>query len=372
MTPQTSPPPDNYPSWLPLLKKPYDQLFSGKSAWDLRDPDGRPMHIERGGPGLNNCIFRVRLNGDLFSCKLFVADERQRAYREWAALQALHAAGLALAPAPVAYAPAGPLPQPVVVYRWVEGAPLGGGTMTDDELARLVTSLSLMHRTPPAPAVAMLTAWHQPASYAAYLDEIRSFVGRVRDWANGPRAAANDLPGWIADLPARMPLLEETLEQAEVLAAGKNGASAYPVPALVRVDGNLDNVLHDASGALYFVDWEYSGLGDPAYDLAELRWHPRNRGVSQGQWEAALAAYRPHPADTTFQARLAVYSRLLPAWWVGRSAIHLLQGAGQLGGSKRLVAVPERLYRSVRAQLDGYLAALGLIEAPVVESREEE
>jgi hypothetical protein len=70
----------------------------------------------------------------------------------------------------------------------------------------------------------------------------------------------------------------------------------------------------------------------------------------------------PHPADSSFNRRLAVYSRLLPAWWVGRSAIHLLEGAGQIPGRKRLVRVPERIYRAVRTQLDGYLAALGLIE----------
>ncbi len=372
MTPQASPVTDDYPAWLPLLKKPYDQLFGGKSAWDLRAPDGRPVHIERGGPGLNNCIFRVRLNGDVFACKLFIADERQRAYREWAALKTLHAAGLPLAPEPVAYAADGPLPQPAVVYRWLEGTPLGGGTTTDGDLARLVGGLNQVHRTPPAPGVELLPAWHQPASYAAYLDEVRFFIGQVRDWANGRSATTSDLPAWIADLPALTPLLEETMRRAEAFAAGKDGAGAYPFPALVRVDGNLDNILRDASGALWFVDWEYSGLGDPAYDLAELRWHPRGRGVSQRQWATALAAYQPHPADTTFHARLAVYSRLLPAWWVGRSALHLLQGAGQLGGPKRSVAVPERLYRSVRAQLDGYLAALGLIEAPVVEPREME
>jgi aminoglycoside phosphotransferase (APT) family kinase protein len=284
----------------------------------------------------------------------------------------LHAAGLSLAPEPVAYAADGPLPQPTVVYRWVEGTSLGGGTMTDDALAQLVASLSQVHRTPPAPGIELLPAWHQPVSYQAYLKEIHSFIGQVRDWANSQRSAAHDLPGWIADLPKLTPLLEETVRRAEAFAAGKDGAGAYPFPALVRVDGNLDNVLRDVSGALWFVDWEYSGLGDSAYDLAELRWHPRGRGVSQNQWEAALAAYQPHPADTTFRARLEVYSRLLPAWWVGRSAVHLLQGAGQLGGPKRLVAVPERLYRSVRGQLDGYLAALGLIEPPEVEQREEE
>jgi aminoglycoside phosphotransferase (APT) family kinase protein len=372
MTPKASVTTGSYPAWLSLLQKPYDQMLGGKSDWSLRGPNGVIIHIERGSQGLNNNIFRVRVSGDTFACKLFVADERQRAYREWAALKAVHAAGLALAPEPLAYALDGPLPQPTVVYRWVEGAPFAAGVPGDDELISLIAALNRIHRTPPAEGLTFLPAWHQPASYTAYLDEIRAFIGQVRTWVADSAAQAENLPTYVADLPALLPLFEETVRLAEATVAGESDPGAYPIPALVRVDGNLDNVLRDPTGRLVFVDWEYSGSGDPAYDLAELRWHPRARGVRQDQWEAALAGYEPHPVDRTFGRRLAIYSRLLPAWWVGRSALHLLEGAGQIAGHKRLVKIPERLYRAVRSQLDGYLAALGLFKSVEAEEAQEE
>jgi hypothetical protein len=48
-----------------------------------------------------------------------------------------------------------------------------------------------------------------------------------------------------------------------------------------------------------------------------------------------------------------------------------LEGAGQIGGRKRLAPVPARFYRAVRKQLDRYLAALGLIEPDEEDAGEE-
>jgi hypothetical protein len=69
---------------------------------------------------------------------------------------------------------------------------------------------------------------------------------------------------------------------------------------------------------------------------------------------------------------LSVYSRLLPIWWVGRSALHLLEGAKQIIGRSRLVPIPTRMYRAARVQLDNYLAALGLVEPPEPPERPDE
>lgn len=372
MKPQTSPATESYPAWFPLLKKPYDQLFGGRSAWDLRTPDGRPLHIERGGPGLGNAVFRVRLNGDIFGCKLFIADERQRVCREWVALNAFAAAGLTVAPTPVAYAPGGPLPQPAIVYRWIEGEPPGNGPLPDDDLIQLVTGLHQVHRTPPLPGTTPLPAWLHPANYQAYLDEISASMALVQDWAASSAARAVGLPAWVADLPALTPLLIEAVRQAAAVVKDAGSTGAFPTPVLVHADGNLDSILRDTAGNLVFMNWESSGWGDPAYDLAKLRWHPRALHTPAAQWDAALATYQPLPTDTTFSERIAVYDRLAPVWWIGRSAMHLLEGAGQLNRGPRLGAIPARMYRAVRAQLNTYLAALGLIEPPEGEAREKE
>ena len=81
-----------------------------------------PLHVVRGAQGMNNSLFRVHIDGATYACKLFVADDRRRAWREWIALDRMWRAGLGLAPEPVAYLPDGPLPQPTVIYRWAEGA----------------------------------------------------------------------------------------------------------------------------------------------------------------------------------------------------------------------------------------------------------
>lgn len=47
-------------------------------------------------------------------------------------------------------------------------------------------------------------------------------------------------------------------------------AVARPPLALCHHDLNPLNLLTDASGRLWIVDWEYAGLGDPAFDLASF------------------------------------------------------------------------------------------------------
>jgi len=359
------------PPWLSLLQRPYDSIFGPKNIWDLRMADGAAVHIERGSQGLNNNLYRVRFGGAVYACKLFVVDERQRAQREWTAVRALHDVGLRLAPEPVAYAPNGPLPQPAIVYQWVTGQPLSGQALLTDDLAALIECIGRIHRTAPAADVEMLVAWRQPENYASYLAEIEDFLRDVRDWVASAQTSTADLPSWAADLPALLPLIQATVESTERAVASASDRGACPAPALVRVEGNLDSIVRDEDGQFVFLDWESSGWGDPAYDLAELRWHPRALTIAPAQWRAAVETYVPLPQDATFWERLSVYDQLLPAWWLGRSAVHLLEGARQAMGRQRLVAVPTRLYRSVRAQLDNYLCALGLMAVEEADSADE-
>jgi hypothetical protein len=356
-----------HPAWLQLLQKPYEGLLGSKSAWDLRLPDGTAVQIERGGQGLNNTVYRVRVGSDVYACKVCVVDERQRARREWTALVALQAAGLQTAAEPIVFAPDGPLPQPVIACRWVSGSSLMAQALDDRDLAMLICELEAIHGTPPPPGIEPLVAWGQPSGYAVYLAEIQSSLDKVCRWAAAAGTDLGRLPNWVADLPARLPLFEQVAAGAQATVAQAGSDGTYPVKALVRLDGNPDNIVRDGTGQFVFIDWEYSGWGDAAYDLAELRWHPRNLQISQQRWENTLAGYRPHPDDPGFRARLAVYSQLVPAHWVGRSAVHLLEGAGLIGGRPRLARVPVRMYRAVRKQLDNYLATLGLIDPPEAE-----
>ena len=175
------------PDWLPLLKQPYEERLGARSIWDLHTANSLSVRIERRDQGMNNSIFRVEVGGEAFACKLFVADERRRAWREWTALDRLWRAGLRFAPEPVAYLPDGPLPQPAVIYRWAEAASLATQIVCAQDLIDLVSALGTIHRAPNLPNVETVTAFHQPPDSAAYLAEIRENADRVHAWARQRR-----------------------------------------------------------------------------------------------------------------------------------------------------------------------------------------
>ena len=84
---------------------------------------------------------------------------------------------------------------------------------------------------------------------------------------------------------------------------------------LCRVDPGLANALWCDDGQLRWVDWEYSGWGDPALDLADLRWHAALDGLSSAEHEWLRNSYRRPTGDAGFEERLAVWDRLISARW---------------------------------------------------------
>ncbi|HEX6572650.1 MAG TPA: phosphotransferase, partial [Steroidobacteraceae bacterium] len=60
-------------------------------------------------------------------------------------------------------------------------------------------------------------------------------------------------------------------------------------PALCHHDLNPLNLLTDASGRLWLVDWEYAGLGDTAFDLASFA---SQHGLQSRQRNVLVDAYR--------------------------------------------------------------------------------
>lgn len=352
--------------WVALLRTPYDARLGAQTVWELTTDQGAPVRVARGAQGMNNSLFHVQVAGETYACKLCVADGRRRAYREWAALQQLWRADLPLAPRPVAYFPDGPLPVPAVVYGWVDGVPLTREPLTAHTLMELSNALWRIHRVPRAPAPELLPAFHQPPRFTDYLAEIRANTAQVQAWAERVNAKPPMLAQWAADLPALLPALVETLHLAEAAIHDARLADICPAHSLIRVDGNLDNVLRGADGRLSFVDWEYSGLGDPAYELAELRWHPNAMHLPSVWWDTALATYPPPPGDGSFESRLTLFNRLLPIWWVGRNLLFLLEGAGQIAARPRLAPIPDTIYNQVRRRTAALLALLGLDSAQKV------
>jgi thiamine kinase-like enzyme len=92
------------------------------------------------------------------------------------------------------------------------------------------------------------------------------------------------------------------------------GWGAFPV-CLCHVDPNSNNAILGADGQVRWVDWEYSGWGDPALDLAEYRWHIAYAELDASQQAWFRGVYRTPIDDTNFALRLAFWDGLLAVRW---------------------------------------------------------
>ncbi len=267
------------------------------------------VRIQRVSGGANNALYRVDVGGERFACKLCVNDERQRARREYGALRVLEAAGLDVAPQPlwldercsiVSY--------PAVAYRWIPGSPLGPG-VTAQQLTALIQSIQHLHSIRPGELAdcEIADAWFHWFSFGPYLDELRGIVSKHGPWLI-------DTDGRGRELCSRLNQLVESCEQ--VVADSDADPRRENVPLhLCRVDPGLANALWCNDGRVRWVDWEYSGWGDPALELADLRWHVSLEGLNSAEHEWLRDSYQRPADDAGFEARLAVWDRLIATRW---------------------------------------------------------
>ena len=152
-----------------------------------------------------------------------------------------------------------------------------------------------------------LDSWFHWFDFAPYLDELSGFLGAYGPWL------ARDVDGGAA-------LWERLARQVDACAAFVAAADVDPgrecvAPCMCRVDANLDNTVLGPDGRLRWVDWEYCGWGDPALDLCELRWHAALEGLSAAQHRWLRDHYRRPAGDPGFEARLAVWDRIIATRW---------------------------------------------------------
>lgn len=261
---------------------------------------GRGVTVQRVTGGANNALYRVEADGERYACKLCVADERQRARREYGALRLLHASGLDLAPEPLWLDESrAVVPYPAVAYRWLRGKPLGPNP-TAQQLAALIESTQRLHGIGPGDVAdfELSDAWFHWFDFAPYLDELHGFLAEYGPWLIDADPQGREVCGRLARL----------VQDCAVLVSGSDAnPSRDSVPLrLCRVDPNLANALWCDDGRLRWVDWDYSGWGDPALDLADLRWHAALDGLSSSEHAWVRASYRRPTGDAGFEERLAV------------------------------------------------------------------
>jgi aminoglycoside phosphotransferase (APT) family kinase protein len=261
------------------------------------------------GGGANNALYRIEVHGQRYACKLCVADERRRAAREYGALRLLYVAGLDIAPEPLLLDESSTVVgYPAVIYRWVPGVSLGP-SLTAQQWAALLDSFHRIHalQARDFEDAGLLDAWFHWFDVGPYLDEMQALLAQHGPWL----AVAAPQGQTLCD---RLAWLVESCREA-VAAAAVDLARESVSLRLCHVDPNLANALWHTDGQLRWVDWEYSGWGDPALNLAELRWHAASSGLSEAQ-HAWFRAHYCRPADDPgFEARLTVWDRILAVSW---------------------------------------------------------
>lgn len=283
--------------------------------------------------GLNNILYHVTNEDSDLAVKFTIRDGRRRAWREFHALRALQEAGLLIAPQPV-HLDETTYILPVVVQTWVAGTITAVPPQTENDWDHLLAHYAAIQTIRPGVCTGLLDkAVVNFASIACARQAIQTQLSLVPD-------------------TARPPSLLHVIQLVDRFAA------VYPeLPpthtALCRSDPNSLNFVRNAKGWIS-VDWEYSGWGDPCFEMADLLTHPcyLTIPVSQRQWVAAR--YAQFVENETAVARIETYYPLMLAWWVVRMARRLYEVP--LGRDQRLVQHPDNWQAQGEANYERYVA----------------
>jgi aminoglycoside phosphotransferase (APT) family kinase protein len=205
--------------------------------------------------------------------------------REWAALVLLHEYAPGLAPRPLARES----DPPVVVMSRVAGDPLDS-VLTPDHLTAMVEAYRMLFAVPVQPDTPR-RHWH-PAAF------VRNNVGWIEeehtrtDLLDVVRRALAAARTWHADPPS--------------------GIDEIRDPVIAQGDGKVDNMLWDGS-RVRLIDFEGFGVGDLAFEVADLVEHISSRLCGLRDPEAVIAGFELSP---TRLARVGAYRTVLATFWL--------------------------------------------------------
>jgi len=251
--------------------------------------------------GANNLLYHAKRSGRDLAVKFTIRDERRRAWREFSALQILRAAGLELAPQPLGLDE--DRRQPVVVQSWLGGTQAAAPPGTDAEWESLAEYYRRVHRI--------------ICNSREY--DLREAVFHFWDCEEGKRK--------VYEHAARIPPDQHPLSLRKLLAALADWPAPgwdQPSAVLCRADPNYRNFLRGGGGYVS-VDWENSGWGDAAFEIADLLVHPSYEDVPQEQLERFAHCYAAQSGDPGLLARVWADRTVLLAWWAVRFARYIYE-----------------------------------------------
>jgi thiamine kinase-like enzyme len=213
---------------------------------------GRDLVLEVLGGGITNRNFKVQLDGQAYVLRIGGKDTELLGIDRWAEHEATRvAAGLGIAPDVVAFLE----PEGYLVTRFVEGRPVPVESVGRPEvLDRIAGTLRRFHDGPPVPG--RFDSFRVVETYAAIAIQ------------RGVR------------VPGAYGAAKETASAIEAL-------RGRPTPRPCHND-LLNANLIDEDPAIRIVDWEYAGMGDRFFDLANFA---VNHGLGEDGNQALLEAY---------------------------------------------------------------------------------
>lgn len=314
-------------NWQASLSPLLHQLLTQRPTQDCSWQDWQIKPITG---GWNNLLFRVTGEASDLAIKFTVADARDRAGREYNALCALQQAGLDLAPLPI-WLDRTSFAQPVVVQSWLSGEVSDRVPEDDAEWQQWVDHLLAVHSLTPQHTTFPLVPGVINASTVR-----EAFALVTEQMARLPQA----------EQPSELRELYHQMQECEFPAW-------KPVPSvLCRVDCNLLNFVRQPDRWLS-VDWENSGWGDPAFEIADLITHVANRAVPQARWQWLIEAYCARSNDTEMQLRIQTHRKIRLLWYAVRLYRYLYEMPRGL--DQRLAELPDGWQADIQAKYAQYL-----------------
>ena len=227
-------------------------------------------------------------------------------FHEHRALELL--APLDVVPQPVGIEPDhGPEGGPLVVYEYLEGEMWDRRKPSAADLAALSDAWLKVQAIPEEQVSGWFTDARSVAeAYASFWESFRQYAARTDTaYLEGRRAA--DL--CLDVLERRRPIVAELhdLDQRD------------PRRCFCRSDARFANVIRRPDGRVGLVDWEDSGLRDPAREVMDLLSHPNQEDVlAPSEWQPFLEPYLAVqvPLDPLLPRRIDLYRAIYPIFWL--------------------------------------------------------
>ena len=243
----------------------------------------------------NNRLYRVTRGPDDWAIKFTIRDDRDRARREFDALSLLENLGASVAPRPV-YLDLDRYEQSVVVQTWLLGVPLWSAPPEDDTWLQILRAYHRLHSLPPADG-GTWGAGHGPMLSPTTPEEM----------VTGIHALAEQLPP--PGRPERLSELLQLLDRARLPRLPTSRCWAHGDP-------NIRNLILTPDG-VKLVDWEYSGITDPANEIAKLMSHALAASAGEERWAWVAEQYANLSGEPDMLPRIqAFYALRLAGWYV--------------------------------------------------------